>query len=141
MEDFELHFGKYFGDQIQKFLDSIPEDDKFNEIRYLLKLVPFAEYLANIDQHDGRKLCRILINNGIVKEESAEDLEYIIQLKEGWHMYLHENDDIIHNDVFVLASILIVLFYVSRPSLTIGEFIPSPMQTINFKIPKDSDTL
>lgn len=145
MESFQSNFGKYFRDKpIDDFLDQIPKDERNNELRYLLKLFPYVEYFENTqpNQIDGRRLCQIIIDSEIIKDEQAKDLQFIMDLKEGWYSYLEENDDIIDNESFTLTSIMIVYFYVLRPSLKIEEFVPSPMQNINFKIPKeDSDVV
>lgn len=144
MENFKQFFSKFFSEKgcnVDDFVDQIPKQHKSLEIEYLSRLIPYIEELTSAKELDGRRLCQILIESRIIEGKEAEDLEYIIHLKRGWYIYIEGNNFIIHNDVFALTSILIVLFYLPYSMFDVDSLFPDPIQRINMKIPTQSSVL
>ena len=143
-EKFHQIFSKFFserGYRVEDFLDAIPEDHKNLEIEYLLRLTPFIEELTNAKKLDGRKLCKILIESEIVDGNLAENLDYVIHLQKGWYPFIKGNDFIIHNNTYVLAAMLLMLFYLPYSIFDVDHLFPDPMQKINMKLPSHSSIL
>eukprot|EP01119_Soliformovum_irregulare_P007414 TRINITY_DN19829_c0_g1_i1.p1 TRINITY_DN19829_c0_g1~~TRINITY_DN19829_c0_g1_i1.p1 ORF type:complete len:208 (+),score=17.55 TRINITY_DN19829_c0_g1_i1:33-656(+) len=88
------------------------------------------EFLIHSHATEGRKLAKILIEDGLLPPELVVDWQHLIQLGPGWCD--PEDDETISESAFTVATFLLVIFYLLN---NLPDYlIPDPEQTINFKL-------